>query len=262
MKVALYYILSQLFSAVVWCTRLSILFSIVRLATGHTMRRLLYCLAAIFFFFWGLLFAQTFWVCENDPNWKDAALPQCNLGIQVGILQLIADVFANTVIVLIPAKMLLNPKVSEGHHVRVLLILASGMTTTVVSIVHAFLTLKTSSLEGTISAIIEASTSLIACNLLVVFTTVMRVTGLGGEDDSPELKENYISIGEYRVTSTFRSMTLPSSSGTQIEYGDTFKFSTIGRKSPSLLGGPDASAGIYIKKEQVYAVSFSSVKGV
>jgi len=34
---------------------------------------------------------QTFVVCEQHPSWKDLALPQCPLGKEVAIAQLISE---------------------------------------------------------------------------------------------------------------------------------------------------------------------------
>jgi hypothetical protein len=36
-----------------------------------------------------ILIGQLFWVCEPEPFWKDLPNPQCNLGRQVAICQVV-----------------------------------------------------------------------------------------------------------------------------------------------------------------------------
>ncbi|KAL0959900.1 hypothetical protein HGRIS_011567 [Hohenbuehelia grisea] len=265
-KIALYYTLSELFYSVLWTTRLSILFSIVRIAPSRIMRRMLYGLAGLFFVCWGILFAQDFWVCEGEPSWKELPAPQCTLGTQVAIAQLITDVFADAALIAFPMKLLWNLRVSKGHRVRLLLTFSTSVITTIVSLVHAYYVLRVGGLEELIAAIVENSISLIVCNTAVIVTAIMRIVGMGGEDDSPGRKEMYVSTNGYNAPSAsaaLKTINLSSTSsigGTKVEYGDTAKFGTIGRKSPSLWGGPDA--GIHVQKEQLQVVSFPSSKGV
>jgi hypothetical protein len=46
--------------------------------------------AVLFFISWAILTAQVFWVCIPEPTWKQLALPQCFLGFDVAIAQVIS----------------------------------------------------------------------------------------------------------------------------------------------------------------------------
>jgi hypothetical protein len=72
------------------CSRLSILFTVVRLAYWGTQRRLLVRIAIIFGVVWAILFAQVWWTCETDPSWKKQPRPQCPLGRNVAIAQIVS----------------------------------------------------------------------------------------------------------------------------------------------------------------------------
>ena len=56
----------------------------------HRRRRLSY-IAALFMIVTAVLIAQLFWVCEPEPNWKNAVSPQCTLNKQVAICQLVCE---------------------------------------------------------------------------------------------------------------------------------------------------------------------------
>ncbi|KAG6817378.1 hypothetical protein H0H87_009565 [Tephrocybe sp. NHM501043] len=70
---------------------MSILFSVIRITpTGSKLKKILYGFAASFLVVWVILFSQVFWVCEAEPEWKDTPAPQCALGRNVAIAQLIS----------------------------------------------------------------------------------------------------------------------------------------------------------------------------
>ncbi|KAF4571590.1 hypothetical protein EYR40_008087 [Pleurotus pulmonarius] len=182
--IALSYVLPQLFYGVLWSTRLSILFSIVRITPDYIMRRILYGLAVAFCVCWAILFSQVFWVCESQPAWKEAIIPQCPLGQDVAIAQLITDVFADLSLIAIPTKLLWNLRVSRSQRIRLLLTFSTSIITTVVSLVHAFYVLRVGGLEELIAAIVENSVSLIVCNSAVLVTAIMQLFRKGSMDDS------------------------------------------------------------------------------
>jgi hypothetical protein len=127
-RVAGYYLLSATFYGVIWCARLSILFSIIRIDPNPTTRRRLKWVAAVFIAAAAFLLAQLFWVCQTNENgWKDSAHPQCNLPKQVPICQLVctysplsthlfrlahqilthtADVFSDMALIILPIRLI------------------------------------------------------------------------------------------------------------------------------------------------------------
>lgn len=71
-------------------SRISILFTIVRLTVRGSLRNTLMFVFAAFIVAWIILFAQVFWVCEAEPGWKSLPRPQCDLGRNVAIAQIIS----------------------------------------------------------------------------------------------------------------------------------------------------------------------------
>ena len=71
--------------------RLSILFSIIRIDTDQVRRKRMLGIAGVFLLVCMTLIGQLFWVCEREPHWKDRRIPQCNLGKQVAICQLVCE---------------------------------------------------------------------------------------------------------------------------------------------------------------------------
>lgn len=78
-------------SAIFRFARLSILFSLIRIAEG-ARRRLstFFCFAAFFFLTWVFLVVQLFWVCEPKTAWKHMERPRCDIGYLVPICQLVS----------------------------------------------------------------------------------------------------------------------------------------------------------------------------
>jgi len=72
-------------------SRISILFTIVRLTIpGTLIRKVLMYAAIIFGTIWALLFSQLCWICETESGWKSQPHPQCDLGRSVAITQMIS----------------------------------------------------------------------------------------------------------------------------------------------------------------------------
>lgn len=80
----------QSFYAVIWLSRISILFTVVRLTFPGSLRRWLIRTAVAFAVTWMILGAQIFWTCETAAGWKMQPLPRCDMGKNVAIAQIIA----------------------------------------------------------------------------------------------------------------------------------------------------------------------------
>lgn len=173
-KVALYYLIAQSFYAVVWCSRLSILFTVVRLAYW-TQRRILIRIAMIFGVVWAILFAQVWWTCELHPRWKSEPRPQCPLGRNVAIAQIVTDVLGDMVLILAPFILIYKATLTRAQKVRVICLFSTSAITTIVSLAHAYYVLTVGELKEAVAAIFEASISLIVANLSVVVTFFLRM---------------------------------------------------------------------------------------
>ncbi|KAG2124163.1 hypothetical protein BD769DRAFT_1468852 [Suillus cothurnatus] len=154
-KVALYYALSQCFYGVVWCSRLSILFTVVRLAYWGTQRRMLIGIAIIFGVVWAILFAQVWWTCELNPSWKKLPRPQCPLGRDVAVAQIVTDVFGDTVLILAPFILIYKATLTTAQRVRVICLFSTSAITTAVSLTHAYYVFTVGGLQEAVSAMFE-----------------------------------------------------------------------------------------------------------
>ncbi|KAG1866211.1 hypothetical protein F4604DRAFT_1779364 [Suillus subluteus] len=180
-RITLYYLVCLFFSAVVWCSRISILFTVVRLTVPGTFRKVLTYTTTIFVIAWAVLSAQVWWTCESEPNWKTQPRPQCDLGKNVAIAQIITDVFGDTVLILAPFRLIYKVRLTKAQKIRILAIFSTSAITTVVSLVHAYYILSDGGLKEAVAAIVETSVSLIVANLSVVVTFFLR---MGAEDDT------------------------------------------------------------------------------
>ena len=170
---------------------MSILTSIIRISPAGNLKRILYGAMASYLVVWTILFAQVFWVCEAEPNWKvrdaahfpsasltrlifaqDSLVPQCYLGTNVAIAQLIsrqngsvfsscsnhhlsADIYADTILIIAPLRLLWNLGVATNQRRRLLLVFSSSIGTTIVSLVHAYYVLRVGGLDEVFAAICE-----------------------------------------------------------------------------------------------------------
>ncbi|KAG2356665.1 hypothetical protein BDR07DRAFT_1339604 [Suillus spraguei] len=193
-RVALYYMVAQFFYAVVWSSRLSILFTIVRLTVQRTFfRRSLMLTAIIFGLVWALLFSQLWWICEKKfPSWKTQPHPQCDLGRVVAITQMITDVLGDSILISAPFFLIYNIRLSRPQKVRVLSVFSASSITTIVSLVHAYYIFSGGGLKEVMAAVVEASTSLIVANLGVVVAFIFR---LKAEEETPSHSEPIITFG-------------------------------------------------------------------
>lgn len=180
--------LSQCFYGVVWsvavsmsrspltyahrCSRLSILFTVVRLAYWGTQRRILICVAILFGVVWGILFAQVWWTCELNPSWKQLPRPQCPLGRDVAIAQIVstlplfntnyrfsdlisADVLGDIVLILAPFLIIYRATLTTAQRVRVICLFSTSAITTAVSLTHAYFVFTVGELKEAVSAMFE-----------------------------------------------------------------------------------------------------------
>ncbi|KAG1733114.1 hypothetical protein EDB19DRAFT_1831053 [Suillus lakei] len=183
---------AQFFYAVVWSSRISILFTIVRLTVPGTFRRFLLCTAVIFGTIWALLFSQLWWICETQPSWKTQPHPQCDLGRGVAITQMITDVLGDSVLILAPFCLIYKVRLSRAQKVRVLSVFSTSAITTIVSLTHAYYIFSGGGLKEVMAAMVEASMSLIVANLSVIIAFVFH---LNAEDDSPSTPAPIITFG-------------------------------------------------------------------
>ncbi|KAH8835079.1 hypothetical protein DL96DRAFT_21641 [Flagelloscypha sp. PMI_526] len=173
-RVAVYYTMAYAFYTVIFFSRLSILFSIIRIDSSQRRRRYLH--GAAIFIVAALLFlmAQLLWVCEPEPSWKLAANPQCKLPLQVAVCQLVTDVIIDGILLAAPLT-LLRHLADKRLRRKLTVIFSTCVATTIVSLVHAAYILSKGGIKVLISALVEDTCSLIVANLPVLIGATFRI---------------------------------------------------------------------------------------
>ncbi|KAG6840252.1 hypothetical protein C0991_007909 [Blastosporella zonata] len=207
-RVAMYYILAQGFYGIVWTARMSILFSVIRITpTGSNLKKILYGLSASFLVVWSILFSQVFWSTLTIFKILKAALaPQCTLGRNVAIAQLISDIYADSVLIVAPLRLLWNLEVSRSQRNRLFVVFSSSIITTIASLIHAYYVLRVGSLDEVFVAIIEQCVSLLICNLAVIVGIVSRLMDSGKRRFGSSGGQSFI-IGRSRGITTIGGTT-------------------------------------------------------
>ncbi|KAI0938539.1 hypothetical protein AcW1_001753 [Taiwanofungus camphoratus] len=202
-----YYLTSVSFTCVLWSARMSILFSIMRIIPNlMTLRRYASACAALFIAMWIVMLVQKTYVCEHNTAWKTKPGVQCVLGKAVGAVELATDITADIILVALPIRLLWDISISSSRRKLLITIFSASLITTIVSIVHAGFELSPDRDGEGITAHIEASTSLIICNLAVLVTWLVRVIRHGedlesapGFTDSSTKRRN--TAGQTQLTS-------------------------------------------------------------
>lgn len=194
-RIAIYYMLDQFFYAVNWCSKLSILLTTMRLCAPGPFRRWLFRAALSFAVAWLILFAQVFWVCERQPGWKDTPAPQCNLGRNVAIAQVITDVVTDAILVAVPLKLVWRVKLTRPQKIRIIAIFSSTSIATAVSLYHSYAILRFGGFQEARAAVIQDGVSLIVADLGVVVAFFMRISSV---DDSNHSRA--VELSHFRAT--------------------------------------------------------------
>ncbi|KAF8190261.1 hypothetical protein K438DRAFT_1831662 [Mycena galopus ATCC 62051] len=90
------------FQLIIWGSRLSILFSIVRVDHSAKRRRRLFWVAVAFVGAPLFLFGQLMWVCESESSWKISEKRQCGLELGIAIVGLVTDIISDAILLFAP----------------------------------------------------------------------------------------------------------------------------------------------------------------
>ncbi|KAF9241291.1 hypothetical protein BU15DRAFT_60918 [Melanogaster broomeanus] len=159
--IATNWILSLTVTCILWCARMSILCSIVRIANpSPKLRRVAYCIAALFLVMEIAFVAQKLVICKKNL---------CKVTNDVAITQLVTDVVSDAILIAAPVRFLRDVKLSRKRRILILSAFsASILITGSSSSKHPPLTLS-------VIGAVKAALSLLFCNSLVLVTFVYRV---------------------------------------------------------------------------------------
>ncbi|KDR80910.1 hypothetical protein GALMADRAFT_1114804 [Galerina marginata CBS 339.88] len=150
------YLVMSTFYATIWCARLGILFTIIRIGSGTQRRRVLAVLASMFVVLFSVLVGQLFWVCESQQ--RRATRPNSNIPCtpnkQIAFTQLGSDIFADLTLLLSSLQLFLIIQ-DKALRIRLICIFATCTATTIVSFVHAAFILTSEGTKIVIAALVE-----------------------------------------------------------------------------------------------------------
>ncbi|KAJ7922313.1 hypothetical protein B0H13DRAFT_1707819 [Mycena leptocephala] len=176
-----FYLMGTTFYLIIWASRLSILFSIIRIEPfAQRRRRLLLWVAGTFVAAALFLLGQLFWVCESEPS------PDCKLPPQVGICQIVTSVIADSILLLAPLP-LFRKLTDKSLGYKLTLLFSTCVVTTIVSFIHVAFVLTHDTMKIIISAIVEGCVSLIVANIPVIITTTIDIVGQAQTGKSVQL---------------------------------------------------------------------------
>ncbi|KAG2138595.1 uncharacterized protein EDB93DRAFT_1230764 [Suillus bovinus] len=166
---------SVAFTSVVWAARMSIIFSIIRIAnsSGYKYQKwIIYLITVSFAGMWAAVLIDKnetcVFVCQNTKP--------------VALLQMITDVVADISLIIAPLLFWKNTGLSRNHKILILSPFSASLLITVITIPHSIMLLRSASGKTLIMAHVKAALSLIICNLLVIVTAAYRVCRKGTLD--------------------------------------------------------------------------------
>ncbi|KAJ3782631.1 hypothetical protein GGU11DRAFT_793579 [Lentinula aff. detonsa] len=184
-RIVAYWLVSISFTCTLWSARISLIFSVIRLIPPlFVLRRVSEWTAVIFFLMWAGLLTQKTYVCASDRSWYQLAAPQCHLGMDVAIVELVTDIFADVALAVIPIRLLAGVGLSSDKRRMLYIMFCASLLTSIVSIIHAVFLLGPSGLLEAITAQAEAGTALIVANVGILSPYVYRLIKDGEDFDS------------------------------------------------------------------------------
>ena len=175
-------------------SRLSILCTVIRITSTPCMRRFLHICAYLFGISWIILFAQVFWVCVPEQTWKNMPTPQCLLGNDVAVAQSIStlqsaeSIFCNgltiilafigtdVILVYAPVQLIWNVRLPQGAKIRLIVIFAATILTTVASLYYIYAMLRINGITEEFAATIHVcQLSLFISQNVTYFTILSRM---------------------------------------------------------------------------------------
>ncbi|KAE9406590.1 hypothetical protein BT96DRAFT_222241 [Gymnopus androsaceus JB14] len=214
----------------IWCARISLICSIIRLIPPlFTLRRISEWAAVSFSLLCVGILVPKIYVCASDRSWYDMSdSPQCPLGTNIAVVELITDLVGDITLVVIPIRLLGYVNLPKEKQRMLIVIFGASLLTSTMSVVHVTYLIGPShnSAIVPIAAEIEAGTALIVANLGVLTPFLCRLMGkCDGEIDSKPYT-HYPSIQTNGDICLRRVSDLVTSS---IRFADTGRVSTSAR---------------------------------
>ncbi|KAG2146309.1 hypothetical protein DEU56DRAFT_170594 [Suillus clintonianus] len=163
------WVLAIALTSVLWAARMSVIFSIIRIAnhSGSKVHRWIpHLIAVSFACMWVALLVQKINICIFHG---------CQMAKTVAVSQLITDVIADFSLVAAPLQLWSNVGLSRSRRILVLSSFGASLLITAITIPHSVVLFSPLSETTLIFAHVKAALSLVICNVLVIVTFAYRV---------------------------------------------------------------------------------------
>ncbi|KIK61435.1 hypothetical protein GYMLUDRAFT_243609 [Collybiopsis luxurians FD-317 M1] len=186
-KIIQEWMLTTSYPSAVWCARLSLLLSIVRLIPPiFPLRRISEGTAIGFLLMWISMLVVKIYACVSNLSWYHQPIPACRLGGQLAVMiyQAVAFLLADVILAAIPLRLLHHISL-EGKKRRMLILMFSvNLLTSAITLVRTILIVNQSWILASIMCEVEVATTLIAANLAVLTPYIYRLFNPEGDFDS------------------------------------------------------------------------------
>lgn len=155
-------------TSVVWAARMSIIFSIIRVAnsSGYRYQKwITYLITVSFVCMWVAVLVEKNITCVFV----------CQMTKSVALLQVITDVIADVSLIVAPLQFWKNTMLSRNSKILILSTFGASLLITVVAIPHSIMLFHSASETTLIIVHVKAALSLVICNLLVIVTLAYRM---------------------------------------------------------------------------------------
>ncbi|KAE9406536.1 hypothetical protein BT96DRAFT_1014774 [Gymnopus androsaceus JB14] len=189
------------FTVAIWCARISLMLSIIRLIPSWlTLRRISEWAAVSFSLICVGVLTPKIYVCASDQSWYDMPHPICNVGPKIAIGDLITDFVADITLIVIPIRLLGHVNLPKDKRRMLIVIFGASLLTSAMSIIHSvsLIVISAASLKFNlivpIAAEVELGTALIVANLGVLTPYIYRLIGKRDGDIDSKPYTHYPSI--------------------------------------------------------------------
>ncbi|KAF8431746.1 hypothetical protein L210DRAFT_3559338 [Boletus edulis BED1] len=186
-----FWVYSMSFNSVVWAVRMSILYSVARIAhPTQYMRRMVTALSVLFTLMFLAFTAMKLWWFIHDLSWLKRTgfytRPSPGLPRSMYIYELCTDCLSDAILIFLPVRLLWRVNLPEKQRRMIIAIFFSSIIVTMVSIFRAVSQIMDLlSLVG-VATDIQTAFATITCNLLVIATLVYRLSRRLSGPDVPE----------------------------------------------------------------------------
>ncbi|KAE9406563.1 hypothetical protein BT96DRAFT_221598 [Gymnopus androsaceus JB14] len=188
------------FTLAVWCARISLMLSIIRLIPPlFTLRRISEWAVVSFSLICVGILTPKIYVCASYQSWRDMLDSQCNLRLKLAIGELITDLVADITLVVIPIRLLGYVNLPKDKWRMLIVIFGASLLTSAMSVVHSVFLVDSVSHSYDhfiipIAAELELGTALTVANLGVLTPFLTRLLGKHDGDIDSKPYTHYPSI--------------------------------------------------------------------